>query len=147
MTVTRDAQTQDQDIDIEPDLFSNGVQQSQKVSHNRLSDLMKFILIHTCDNDIDRADIVARYYNLSRRYRKHYTDPCFSRREQREFDGRFGRAQAAVTKSLRRMEERGLVELLRCRQYVKRVRLTSNGELVAHTLKHAKQVVMDQRDS
>ena len=107
---------------------------------------MRFVLLNTGDG-IERAEIIAQYYRLSRRYCKHYTDPCFSQREQREFDERFRRAQAAVTKLLDRLEKRGLVELLRCRQYVKRVRLTSNGELVAHTLKHAKQVVMDQRDS
>ena len=134
------------DIKSMPDLASDNNQQSHKVSHNRLSKLMRFVLLNTGDG-IERAEIIAQYYRLSRRYCKHYTDPCFSQREQREFDERFRRAQAAVTKSLYRLERRGLVELLRCRQYVKKVRLTSNGESIAHALKHANTVVVDHRDS
>ena len=95
---------------------------------------MKFVLMNAGDG-VDRAEIVAQYYGLDRRYCGYYTDPCYSRRKQHQFDVRSRRAQAAVTKSLDRLEERGLVELIRCRQYVKKVRLTQSGELVANTLK------------
>ena len=135
MTVKRDILTHGQDIHIGTDLLSNSVQQNQKVSQKRLSKLMRFILVNTGDG-IERAEIIAKYYNLDRRYCKFFTDPCFSRQEKRQFDRRFRRAQAAVTKSLDRLEHRGLVELVRRKQYVKDVQLTSAGRIVRQSLIH-----------
>ena len=74
MTVMAGGSTHDHDVNIGPDLPSNRIQRDRKVSHNRLSKLMQFVLINAGDG-IERAEIVAQYYGLSRRYCKYYTDP------------------------------------------------------------------------
>ncbi len=100
--------------------------ESQKVS--RLSKLAKYILAEA-EGGIDRADLVSGYYNLERRYCGHYTDPCYGRREQKSFDRNFKSAQSSMTKALKRLEQAGMVKLIRLKgKYIKKVQLTKKGK-------------------
>ena len=99
----------------------------------RLSRLQEFILSRALEG-IPRGVIAAEYFGLERRYKGFWTDPCFSAREKRAYEERYRRAQPAITRALRRLEARGLVELGRHRRYVKNVRVTAEGKKAAETL-------------
>lgn len=107
--------------------------ESQKVNLNRLSKLSRWILLHTGDG-IERGQIVEGFYKLERRYCNWYTDPCFTPKEKRDYERRYHRAQPVVTRTLKRLEQLGLVQLLRQACYVKKVRLTGEGKALAQKL-------------
>jgi len=109
---------------------------SQKVNRNSLSELMKFILCHIGDG-IERGEIVEKYYGLERRYCGYYTDPCMYPKELRDYEHLYRKKQPVITKTLSRLEKRGLVQLIRQNQYVKRISLTKKGRTVVQELKSA----------
>jgi hypothetical protein len=93
----------------------------------RLSSLMKWIVINAGDG-IDRGEIVSQYFHLERRYCGFFTDPCMKGKEKRDYETRYRRVQPALSRSLLRLQQRGLVELIRHRRYVKEIRLTAMGK-------------------
>jgi hypothetical protein len=99
-------------------------------SLNRLSELARWILRHTGDG-IERGEIVARFYGLERLYCNFYVDPCYRTKERREHERRHRYAQPRVTMTLKRLDQRGLVQLCWHGKYVKEVRITSKGKAVA----------------
>ena len=102
--------------------------------NNRFSELGRWILRNTGDG-IERGDIVARFYGLEKLYCHFYVDPCFRPKERREYDCKYRYAQPRVTMTLKRLEKRGLVHLIRPGgKYVKRIRLTEEGKAVAEEL-------------
>ena len=107
--------------------------ENKKVSQNHLSALMKFILLKA-DGGIQRGDIAEKFYGLERRYCGHYTDPCLRGKEKIRYDQQYRRAQPAISKTLRRLEKRGLVQLVRHGKYVKEVCLTEKGKLTTQKL-------------
>jgi len=119
-------------IQAPADRPSESILTSEKVS--RLSDLQLFILVNAA-NGLERGDIAELYYNLPRRYKRHYTDPCPTVKEGVDYNRRFRRAQSAITKSLMRLRNRGLVRLIRRHRYVKRIFLTPQGKQIVRELK------------
>lgn len=108
--------------------------ESRKVNSKRPTELAKWILLNIGDG-IDRADIVARYFNIGRLYCGYYVDPCFSPKERCRHSRRYRYSQPRVTMTLKRLERRGLVRLIRRKQYVKKVQLTDKGKAIARELK------------
>ena len=74
-----------QNIQSNPRRLSCGKQRGRKVNGISLSDLACWILLNA-GNGIDRADIVARYFDIERLYRGFYVDPCFRPKERRRHD-------------------------------------------------------------
>lgn len=106
---------------------------NRKVNRTHLSSLMKFILANAGDG-IERSELVASFFRLQRRYVGWYTDPCLAPRRKREHERRYRRAQPSITRTLKRLESRGLVQLLRHGKVVKEVRLTPEGKAIANAL-------------
>jgi hypothetical protein len=104
-----------------------------KVNLKRISKLSCWILQNTGDG-IERGEIVARFYKLPRLYCKFYVDPCFGPKQQREHDRKFRYAQPRVTMALKRLEKRGLIQLIRHGKYVKRICLTEKGKTISNEL-------------
>ena len=101
--------------------------------NNRFSELAKWILLNIGDG-IDRADIVARYFGIERLYCGFYVDPCFRPKERRRHNHLYRHSQPRVTMTLKRLERRGLIHLIRHGKYVKRIRLKEKGKAVAKEL-------------
>jgi DNA-binding transcriptional ArsR family regulator len=101
--------------------------------NTRLSELARWILLNAGDG-IERGDIIAGFYEVERLYIGCYLDPCFRPKERREHDRQNRYAQPRVTMTLKRLEKRGFVCLIRHRKYVKEVRLTEKGKAVAEEL-------------
>lgn len=114
-------------------MLSESKYESPKVNRNRLSMLMRWILEHT-GNGIDRGQIVEGFYGLERRYCKWYTDPCFTPKEKWEYERRYRLVQPVVSRTLRRLETRGLVQSTRHGRYAKRIQLTAEGKIIAKEL-------------
>ena len=108
--------------------------EGQKVNNKRLSELAKWILVNA-DNGIKRGEIVERYFGIERLYCGFYVDACYSIRGKRRRQRRCRRIQPQLSMALKRMEQRGLVQLIRHRQYVKKICLTAKGEILAQQLK------------
>ncbi|MCX5638835.1 MAG: hypothetical protein NTX52_14250 [Planctomycetota bacterium] len=125
--------TKVQKFSKETDMPSEQKYKSQKVSRNCLSMLMRWILEHT-GNGIDRGQIVEGFYGLDRRYCKWYTDPCFTPKEKCEYERRYRLVQPVVSRTLRRLETRGLVQSTRHKRYIKRIQLTAEGKIIAKEL-------------
>lgn len=119
--------------DMPRDMPSGVECERRNVNRRQLSRLMRFILVHA-DNGIDRAEIVARFYQIPKRYCGYYTDPCWSAKRKREYERQYRRAQPTVTRTLKRIERRRLIELVRRGKYVKQIRLTAAGKLLVKTL-------------
>jgi hypothetical protein len=108
--------------------------EGHKVSQSHLSALMKSILL-SADGGTQRGEITANFYGLTRRYcGGYYVEACLRGREKHRYDRRYRRAQPAISKALGRLEERGLVRLVRFGRYVKEVFLTEKGTLLAQKL-------------
>ena len=112
--------------------------EKQKVSQKHLSALMIFILCNT-DGKTERGDIVEGFYGLDRRYCGYYTDPCLRGKQKSCYELRYRRAQSAISKALRRLNERGLICLIRRGRYVKEVCLTEDGFILSRYLTRCKQ--------
>ena len=110
----------------------------QKVSQKHLLALMIFILCST-DDKTERGEIAEGFYGLVHRYCGHYTDPCLRGKQKSYYELRYRRAQPAILKALRKLEERGLVRLIRRGRYVKEVCLTEEGFIISRYLKRCKQ--------
>ena len=106
----------------------------QKVSQNRLSALMKFIVL-SVDGGIERGEIVEKYYRLERRYCGHYVENCLRGKQKKLYDRRYRAAQSAISKALGRLANQGLVRLIRYGQYVKQACLTEEGARMAKKLR------------
>ena len=108
--------------------------EGQKVSQSHLSSLMKCILL-SADGGIQRGEITENFYGLERRYcGGYYVEACLRGKQKNDYDRRYRRAQSAISKALRRLEERGLVHLIRHGKHVKKVCLTEQGALMAQKL-------------
>ena len=107
--------------------------EDQKVN-SRFSELAKWILLNTGDG-IDRADIIARYFEIGRLYCGYYVDPCFTSKEHRKHENKYRHAQPRVTMTLKRLEQIGLVRVIRRHRYVKAVQLTDKGKAYAQKLR------------
>jgi len=105
----------------------------QKVSRGALSAIMKSILV-CIGSCMERGSLVESLYGLERRYRGWYTDPCFGEKEKQAYEQTYARIQPVVTRSLNRMEKRGLVTLMRHGRYVKWIALTDKGKVLAGEL-------------
>jgi len=106
----------------------------QKVNNTRhLSRLAMWILLNA-GQGIERANIVAKYFNIERLYCGFYVDPCFRPKERRRHNGIYRHSQPRVTMTLKRLEQRGLVRLIRHGKYVKEVCLTEKGKLTTQKL-------------
>jgi len=117
------------------DRAADGSSGAQKVNHS-LSKLQKLILVRAADGGVRRADVVAEFYGLERRYRGHHDEACLSRPREREYQRQYHCAQATVTRALRRLEARGLVQPVRTAGgYAKRIKLTDDGRQVVDTLR------------
>jgi hypothetical protein len=92
----------------------------------RLSGLQERILANA-GSGLARGDIAQGEYALERRYRGFYTDPYMTRNSKKEYEARYRRCQPTITKSLRRLEARGLVRLIRQGPCVKTLELTDLG--------------------
>jgi len=101
---------------------------------NRLSKLVKWILANAGDG-IRRGEIVEGYFGIERLYCGFYVDPCYSIRAKRHRQRRCRRVHPQLSMTLKRMEKRGLVQLIRHGQYVKSVCLTTRGKVLAKHLK------------
>lgn len=109
--------------------------ESQKVEKTRLSRLARWILQNTSDG-IERTRIAEDFFEIERFYCGWYVDPCLTPKEKQERDGKNKKAQSLITKTLDRLEQLGLVQLI-CRQngrYVKEVRLTEKAKIMAQKL-------------
>jgi len=93
---------------------------------SRLSKLQRWILHHAGEG-MERSRIAEGYFGLQRRYVGWYTDPYMSRNVKKKYEARYRRRQPAITKSLLRLEDRGLVKLVRHGRCVKAVELTDVG--------------------
>jgi len=112
--------------------------------NNRLSKLARWILCNTGDG-IKRGEIVARFYGLQRLYCNFYVDPCFRPKEHRDHNCRSRYAQPRVTMTLKRLERRNLVQLIRHGKYAKEIRLTEMGKTVAEELNRTKDMNGDRK--
>ena len=108
----------------------------RKVAQIRLSPLARWILQHT-GAGLARSKIAQEFYGLEPFYSGGYADPCLGPREKRERQAKCRSAQPAITKALQRLESVGLVELVCRNRYVKAVRLTQRGRLLAEELNNA----------
>lgn len=107
----------------------------RKVARIRVNPLVRWILQHT-GAGVARSEITEGFYGLEPFYRGGYADPCLSPREKRERQTKCRRAQPTITKTLKRLEALGLVELVCRNRYVKAVRLTQKGAELARELNH-----------
>jgi len=105
-----------------------------KINQKWFSPLMYSILI-CIGEGIERGELIERLYGLERRYCHWYTDPCLRGKAKRDYEQRYRKAQPALSRSLRRLEKRGLVTLVRKNKYVKAVSLTVKGQVVVSQLK------------
>ena len=112
--------------------------QRTKVKRNRFSKLSQWILLNTGEG-MERGKILEGFYNLERLYRGWYVDPCYTPKEKRDHDRMNANTQPLITMTLKRLQKRGLVELIRHGQYVKELRLTSEGKAVAEKLNTIKE--------
>ena len=105
----------------------------QKVNQKGLSQLMKFILVNIGDG-ADRGEIFSHYYGLERRYCSFYTDPCLRGKELRDYEKLYCKKQPVFSKALKRLAEKGLIQLIRHGRYVKEIQLTQEGSLLTNEL-------------
>jgi DNA-binding transcriptional ArsR family regulator len=113
------------------ELLSRANLGKKKVSRRKLSPLMIEIL-HAIGDGIERGALVEKLYGLRRRYRGWYTDPCLRGNTKREHDRRYRNAQAVLSRTLKRLQRRGLITLVRKHEYVKAVSLTEKGRMVVN---------------
>ena len=128
----RDAR-QDHSVAPTHRVASEGKCRGVKVNCKRLSALQAWILGKAVEG-IERGEIAEGYYGLERRYCGYHNEVCLSRRKEREYQRRYRRAQSAITRALSRLEECGLVTLIRHRRNVKRVVATEGGRRLALVL-------------
>jgi len=105
----------------------------QKVNHNHLSPLMKFVLLNAADG-FERGELVEKFYRLERRYCGYDADLCLRGKQKRDYECRYRRSQPVVSRTLKRLEKRGLVNLIKRRNYIKKICLTQKGIIVAGQL-------------
>lgn len=110
----------------------------QNVAASGLSPLARWILQRAGAGDgIARGQIAEEFFGLARFYRGFYVDPCLTRTQRRDRDRANRRVQPAITKTLKRLEAAGLIELVRCNRYAKLIRLTEKGITLARDLNNA----------
>jgi len=114
-------------------MLTHSKYKSQKVNPFRLSKLARWILLNTGDG-IERGQITEGFFEIARLYCGWYVDPCYTPKETRDRAGKNGKAQSLTTKTLRRLEQLGLVSLVRQKRYVKAVKLTESGKAVVREL-------------
>lgn len=120
-----------QNIRVPKDKSPQRKYRSPKVSHKRLSRLMRAVLSHIdIDKGVERGELVECIFGLPRWYRGYFTDPCVSANEKRKYERHYRRAQPVLTRCLRKLENRGLVRLTRHGRYVKRINLTPQGVML-----------------
>ena len=113
-------------------MTSDAKYRSQKVNLTHFSKLARWILLNTGDG-IERGQITEDFFGIERLYCGWYVDPCYTSKEIRERANKSGKAQSLITKTLSRLEQLGLVRLVRRKQYVKAVELTQSGKAVVKT--------------
>lgn len=108
----------------------------QNVNQNHISRLMRDILVFIDGPKcVERGELVAALYDIGgRRYCGYYVDPCFSKTESRKYNQCYKRAQPAMTRTLKKLEIRGLIRLIHHGRYVKRLSLTPQGKIVSSEL-------------
>jgi len=113
----------------------------QNVNQNHSSRLMRDILAFIDGSEcVERGELVAAFYDVGgRRYCGCYLDPCYSKTQNRKFNRCYKRAQPAITRCLKKLEDRGLVKLLRHGRYVKRITLTPQGKTLAGAMRRTKE--------
>ena len=113
--------------------------QRQKVKRNRFSELSQWILLNIGDG-MERGKIIEAYFKIERLYCGWYVDPCFTPKEKRNRDRKYMNAQPLITMTLKRLEQRGFVQLIRHGQYVKEIRLTTEGKAIAEKLNYNENI-------
>ena len=109
----------------------------QKVNQKHLSKLMRSVLgsIDSADGTIERGELVAAHYDVGgRRYCGFYVDPCYTKPQNRKYNRCYKRAQPAITRCLKKLESRGLVNLLRHGRYIKKIKITAEGKMLIEGL-------------
>lgn len=97
-----------------------------------MRDILVFIDGPKC---VERGELVAVLYDIGgRRYCGYYVDPCFSKTESRKYNQCYKRAQPAITRCLKKLEGRGLVNLLRHGRYIKKIKITAEGKMLIEGL-------------
>ena len=120
-----------QNIGVPKDKSPQRKHRSPRVSHKRLSRLMRAVLSHIdIDKGIERGELIECIFRLPRRYRGYFTAPRMSANEKRKYERRYRCAQPVLTRCLRKLENRGLVRLIRHGRYVKRINLTPRGVML-----------------
>jgi len=120
-----------QNIGVPEDKSPQRKHRSEKVSHKRLSRLMCAVLSYIdVDKGVERGELVECIFGLPRRYRGYFVDPCMSANEKAKYERRYRCAQPVLTRCLRKLENRGLVRLIRHGRYVKRINLTPQGVML-----------------
>lgn len=107
--------------------------ETQKVNPSRLSKLARWILLNASDG-IERGQITGGFFEIERLYCGWYVDPCYGPKERLDRTCKNSKAQSLTTKTLCRLEQLGLVRLVRRKRYVKAVELTQRGKAVAQEL-------------
>jgi len=86
------------------------------------------------------AAIAEGFYGIEPLYCGHYVDPCLSARARHDRQVKCRCVQSTITKTLRHLENHGLVEPVLQQGYVKAVRLTPKGRRLASELKDSLEV-------
>jgi len=107
--------------------------ESQKVEKTRLSPLARWIVLNAGDG-IERGKIAEAFFQIPRFYCGYYVDPCLTSNEKNEHAGKYRKAQPLITKTLLRLQQLGLVELVKHGKCVKEIRSTTAGRAVAEQL-------------
>jgi hypothetical protein len=82
------------------------------------------------EKGVERGELIECIFGLPRRYCGCFTDPCMTPNEKQKYEQRYRHAQPVLTKCLRKLENRGLVRLIRHGRYVKKVDLTQKGRML-----------------
>lgn len=107
----------------------------QKVNQKHLSKLMRDILNHIdIDHGIDRGQLIAVLYGLERRYCGWSVEPCMRPKQLRAYTRLYLKKQPTLTRALNRLENKGLVRLIRKAKYVKVIELTPKGKIIVECL-------------
>ncbi len=108
----------------------------QNVNQNHISCLMRDILAFIDGSEcVDRGELVVAHYDVGgRRYCGFYVDPCYTKPQNRKYNRCYKRAQPAITRCSKKLEGRGLVNLLRHGRYIKKIKITAEGKMLIEGL-------------
>ena len=127
--------TNDPSIRMHPNMPSGDHLGTIKVSQYRLSGRMRQILLNIGD-EIERGELLSRLYGFERNYCGYWNELCVYGKEKRDHLRRYGSAQAAMSRSLLRLQSRGLITTIKGGKgkVIKKIVLTETGKRIAQML-------------